>query len=511
MNIAHCLLTRSRSVLANPAVTCGDMKLNFAQLVDHVQCLSTALLSRYSLAKNDRVLIYSENCAEYLELMFAAWNAGLCVVPVNAKLHPREVAHIAKDSGSRLIATSDSHATALLSALPSQSAPAPILILGGDEYQSLLVGLRLPCCDVAPWDTAWIFYTSGTTGKPKGAAISHQALLFMSMAYHADVGRVLVGDTQLHAAPLSHASGLYAIPHLCAGGHQVVLQGFDVEEILTILNVMPRVSMFAAPTMLMRLQRAAVAGKGAGGNLETIIYGGGPMYVHDLEACLETFGPRLFQLYGQGECPMTIAGLPREAHIQTPVSRRAKVLASCGYPRTGVRIRVVDEADSDVPVGEAGQIVVSSPVVMSGYWENRLATESALRDGWLHTGDVGFFDEFGLLTLIDRSKDVMISGGTNIYPREIEDVVLDNPAVLECCVVGRSDPEWGEVPVAFVVLREGASVTAEDLDQACLTRIARFKRPREYRMVDALPKNSYGKVLKTELRKLLTSKEKFDA
>jgi acyl-CoA synthetase (AMP-forming)/AMP-acid ligase II len=232
-------------------------------------------------------------------------------------------------------------------------------------------------------------------------------------------------------------------------------------------------------------------------HLKTITYGGAAMYVADALRAIELFGgEHLYQLFGQGESPMTITGLPQSSHV-----RREK-LESCGVARTGVEVRVVDGEDRDLPPGEVGEILTRSDCVMAGYWENPGATRQALRGGWLHTGDLGSLDAGGFLTIRDRSKDMIISGGSNIYPREIEEVLLRHPAVAECSVVGRAHPEWGEEVVAFVVRRQ-AGVDAGELDALCLENIARFKRPREYRFVDGLPKNNYGKVLKTELRKLL--------
>jgi long-chain acyl-CoA synthetase len=228
--------------------------------------------------------------------------------------------------------------------------------------------------------------------------------------------------------------------------------------------------------------------------LKTIVYGGAPMYLADCERAIELFGPRLYDLYGQGESPMTITGLPQSFH-----SRKEK-LETVGFARTGVEVKVFDEQDKEMPPGETGEIVTRSDCVMAGYWQNADATAKTLRGGWLHTGDVGSIDAQGFLTIRDRSKDLIISGGSNIYPREIEEVLLKHPAVAECSVVGRPHPEWGEEVVAFIVKKD--SVKTEELDELCRENIARFKRPRDYRFVDALPKNNYGKVLKTELRKL---------
>jgi long-chain acyl-CoA synthetase len=235
--------------------------------------------------------------------------------------------------------------------------------------------------------------------------------------------------------------------------------------------------------MIVRLLASPAARAPA--NLKTIVYGGAPMYLADCLRAIELFGPRLYHLFGQGESPMTITGLPQEFHA------RKDRLETCGYARTGVEVRVL----------ESGEIVTRSDCVMAGYWENPEATAQALRGGWLHTGDIGRMDEQGFLTILDRSKDLIISGGSNIYPREIEEVLLRHPGVLECSVVGRPHPEWGEEVVAFIVAN--AEIKPEELDLICLSNIARFKRPREYRFIEALPKNNYGKVLKTELRKRL--------
>src|SRR5207302_1492968 len=234
-------------------------------------------------------------------------------------------------------------------------------------------------------------------------------------------------------------------------------------------------------------------------HLKTIIYGGAPMYVADSLRAIDLFGPRLYQLYGQGEAPMTITGLPQELHSKEFAER----LSTCGFARTGVEVKIFDDKDQQLPAGEAGEIATRSDCVMAGYWENPAATATTLRSGWLHTGDVGSMDEAGFLTIKDRSKDMIISGGSNIYPREIEDVLNLHPAVAECSVVGRPHPEWGEEVVAFVVARPGAKLAPAELDKLCLDNIARFKRPKDYKFVDALPKNNYGKILKTELRTLL--------
>jgi acyl-CoA synthetase (AMP-forming)/AMP-acid ligase II len=380
-----------------------------------------------------------------------------------------------------------------------------VIATRSSDYTALLQrGAPMQPAANAATDRAWLFYTSGTTGRPKGAVLSHRNLLFMSHCYYADIDMIDERDTNLHAGPLSHGAGLYALPHLLRGGHQVVLPHFDLDAILESLQRYSQISMFAASTMLTRLIHAPAMADADLRNLRTIFYGGGPMYVADLERALQLLGPRLYQLYGQGESPMTITGLTKRLHTDQTHPRWRERLGSCGVPRTGVLVKVVADDDRELPSGEVGEVVTRSDCVMEGYWNNPTATAETLRGGWLRTGDLGSFDKDGLLTLRDRSKDMIISGGSNIYPREIEEVLLRHPDLVEVSVVGRPHPEWGEEVVAFIVPRPGADITPEALNRLCLDHIARFKRPRHYRFLDALPKNNYGKVLKTELRRVLT-------
>jgi long-chain acyl-CoA synthetase len=241
-------------------------------------------------------------------------------------------------------------------------------------------------------------------------------------------------------------------------------------------------------------------------NIRTIVWGGAPMYVEDALRALDRFGPCFAQIYGQGESPMTITVLPKEDIAERAHPRWRERLASAGRPFACVEVMIADERDHELPTGEPGEILVRGDTVMAGYWKNEEASAATLRGGWLHTGDVGAFDAEGFLTLKDRSKDVVISGGSNIYPREIEEVLLTHPAVREASVIGRPDPEWGEVVVADVV---GDAARAE-LDALCLAAIARFKRPKDYVFVPALPKNNYGKILKTELREMDAQRAQLD-
>jgi acyl-CoA synthetase (AMP-forming)/AMP-acid ligase II len=504
MNIAHLLLGSARAYPDRVALARGTRAhLGYRDLWGKVSVMGARLRERF--AAGDRVAFAMTNCVEAIEVMYAIWHAGLCAVPMNAKLHAKEFAFILQNSGARLCLVTPDLAATIAEARSGAPALEAIVDVTTPAYAALSAGEPGPMADCEPTDPAWLFYTSGTTGRPKGAILTHRNLLAMTLNYYCDVDRPPPGSSMVHAAPISHGSGLWNFPMVARGVVQVFPDSghYDVVETVGLMNCWPDCSIFLAPTMVKRLIEHPAVGDLRPGALRLVSYGGAPMYVSDLKRAMATLGNVLCQLYGQGESPMTITHLSRDMHAATYHPRYEELLASAGLPDACVEVRVVDEVGRTLPVGEVGEIIVKGDTVMAGYWNNPEATARSLRDGWLWTGDVGAFDTDGCLTLKDRSKDMIISGGTNIYPREIEDVLNLHPAVAECSVVGRPHPEWGEEVVAFVVARAGATLTPADLDRLCLDNIARFKRPKDYRFVDALPKNNYGKILKTELRTLL--------
>ncbi len=504
MNLAHLLLGAAQEFGGFPALALGDKSISdYRELWRKVSVMSMHLRTRFGLARGDRVAFAMTNCPESIEVMYAIWHAGLCAVPMNAKLHAKEFAFILANSGAKLCFVTPDLLTTIGEAAKEAPELKEIVDTTTRSFTFMAVGDPAMMVDCEPTDPAWLFYTSGTTGRPKGAVLSHRNLLTMTLNYYADVDRPAAGGSIVHAAPISHGSGLWNFPMLARGSVQVFPESghYDVPETVGLMNRWPDCSIFLAPTMVKRLIEHGSVSDLRPGALRLITYGGAPMYVSDLKRAMDLLGDRaLCQLYGQGESPMTITHLSREVHAERNHPRWEQRLASAGIADTCVEVRVVDEAGKRVPTGEVGEIVVKGDTVMSGYWNNSDATAKSLRDGWLWTGDVGAFDEDGFLTLKDRSKDMIISGGSNIYPREIEDVLNLHPGVAECSVVGRPHPEWGEEVVAFVVSRPGAAPSAAELDKLCLDNIARFKRPKDYKFIDALPKNNYGKILKTELR-----------
>jgi long-chain acyl-CoA synthetase len=498
MNIANHLVRAGASRGERPAVARGGtVLLTYAMLADRSARIAGALRTVFGLKSGDRVALAMKNCPEFLELLYGCWHAGLTAVPINAKLHKTEFAYILENSGARLCFASDDLAETIASL--QGDALERVVEVGGDEYLGILDAEPVSCTTRMPSDPAWLFYTSGTTGRPKGAVLSHRNLMAAIFCYFADMDQGAPWNATLHAAPMSHGSGLYGLAHVTQASCHVLPESgsFQPTEIYEIIGQWPGLVFFAAPTMVKRLLDHNEDVDTA--NLKQIQYGGGPMYVEDSRAALERFGPKLAQLYGQGESPMTITALSASVHADSAHPRWLERLGSVGTAQSVVEVQVADTDDNFLPIGEAGEILVRGDSVMNEYWRNPEATAETLKGGWLHTGDVGAFDADGFLTLKDRSKDMIISGGTNIYPREVEEVLLRHSEIAEVSVIGRPHPEWGEVVIAYVV-PTGAAPESALLDEYCVENIARFKRPKEYRFVDELPKNNYGKILKTKLR-----------
>ncbi len=510
MNLAQLLLRQARLQPDATAIFHGTARhASFAEWAARSAGFARRLRAQ-GLQPGGRVLLFARNHPRYLEALVGTWWAGGAVVPVNAKLHPAEVAWIADNAqASHAFVTRDVWAEAAplghLHPVDLDAAEADALFAPIDDP------LAEPVFEAAPEALAWLFYTSGTTGRPKGVMLTHRNLMTMGLAYFSDVDAVEPGDTMAYAAPMSHGCGLYAIPHLMAGARHAVPAsgGFDAAELFALGRELGPLSTFAAPTIVKRLvdhaQAAGLTLADAAASFKTIVYGGAPMYRADIERAQRTMGPRFVQIYGQGETPMVATALARRHLAEHTHPRHAERIASVGVAQTPVRVRVVAPDGTPLPPGRPGEVLVQGDTVMAGYWRNPEATAAALRDGWLWTGDIGTLDEDGFLTLLDRSKDLIISGGSNIYPREVEEVLLAVEGVAEVAVVGAPDAEWGEVVVAFVVPRPGAAITPEQLDAACLAHIARFKRPKRYVFETGLPKNNYGKVLKTELRARLAT------
>lgn len=504
MNIAIWLFRTAALRGSQPAILKGaEVVVNYMLFAARAASLATAL-RQGGIAPGDRVAIFSANRWEYLVALFGIWAAGAAAVPINARLHAREAAWILKDSGAKLAFTDAGGGAAL-----GRETDVKLVYMGGGGFAEMCLEPVMAPEIRAPGDLAWLFYTSGTTGKPKGVQITHGMLVAMSLAYPVDVDVPSADDAVFYAAPMSHGAGLYAAINVRVGARHLVPPsgGFEPAEVLDLSTTLGPTTMFLAPTMVRRLLDTAKTRGARGDGIRTIIYGGGPMYLADTQEALAWFGPKLVQIYGQGECPMAITALSRAEVADRNHPRWRERLMSVGRAQSAVEVRIADAGGRTLPRGEAGEVMVRGMPVMPGYWDNPEASAETLRGGWLHTGDIGHLDEEGYLTLVDRSKDVIITGGSNVYPREVEEVLLMHPAVHEVSVVGRMSTEWGEEVVAFVVPEPGARIDQKALDMHCLDHIARFKRPKAYFALPQLPKNNYGKVLKTDLRRRLEAGE----
>lgn len=508
MNVSKLLTKSAQTFPDNLALVHGPKRLTYAQLNSRTNRLVNALRG-LGIRQGDNVAVLQYNYPQTLESIFACFKAGLGAVPINFRLHPNEFAFIIDHSEAAAVILSPEFNRAIIHIRERIPKACHLITLSGAEgalldYEELVSGEsdRWEDAEVRPDDLAWLFYTSGTTGKPKGAMLTHRNLLAMTMSFFSDICPLGPEDAALHAAPLSHGSGLYALPNIAKGAANIILasKSFDPELVFKTIQEYRITNMWAAPTMVKLMVESPAVDRYDLSSLKSLIYGGGPMYVEDLKEAIRKLGPCLVQLYGQGESPMTITYLPHRDHVLKGTPEQMGRLSSAGVQRTDVEVKIFDQDDKELPPGEMGEIVTRSDIVMRGYWREPEVTAETLRGGWLHTGDMGYMDEGGYLFIMDRSKDMIISAGENIYPREIEEVIIQHPAVREVAVIGVPDPKWGEAVKAVVSLVPGKSLGEEELIAFCKENISSYKKPKSVDFVEELPKNNYGKILKRELR-----------
>lgn len=508
MNVGTLLTKSARTYPDRRAIAYGDHELCYQQFNERVNRLANAF-EKLGIKRGSTIAILLHNCPQFLEALFACFKAGITAVPMNFRLHPRECSFIIDNSDAAVVIVADEFRDSLY-ALKDQMPKVKHFICTTDQFEGMLSyeallgeqSASFTEVDVERDEVAWVFYTSGTTGKPKGAMLTHASLMAMTMSFFSDMTSLGPEDAILHAAPLSHGSGLYSLPNVAKAAAHIILKtkAFESKEVFEAIQRWRVTNLFLAPTMIKRLVNSPDIDNYDLCSLRCIHYGGAPIYVEDLKAAVRKIGQVFVQLYGQGESPMTITYLRMEEHLLEGTDEQMKHLASAGIARTDVEVRVVDANDQAVPSGQVGEIIVRGDVVMKGYWRNPEATAQTLRNGWLHTGDLGIMDDRGYLYLLDRAKDVVISGGENIYSREVEDILIKHPAVLEAAVIGVPDEKWGEAVKAVVVLKEGSTATAEDIIAFCKQHLASYKKPQSVEFADMIPKNVTGKVLKNELR-----------
>ena len=434
-----------------------------------------------------------------METLWACWYAGAVWVPTNFRLTPPEVAYLAESSGASAHIFDPAfpdHAAAARAANPAMRLEWTL-----DEAWESLTGPDAPAADVGRDHPAWFFYTSGSTGRPKASVLTHGQLAFVVNNHLADlIPGTTERDVSLVVAPLSHGAGIHALIQVPRGAASVLLAGerLDCAEAWALVERHRVSNMFTVPTILTMLARDPAVDRVDHSSLRYVIYAGAPMYRADQRFALEKLGPVLVQYYGMGEVTGAITVLPPGWHsvddAQTPVG-------SCGFPRTGMEVAILGADGARLAADTEGEICVRGPAVHAGYWNNPEADAKAFAGGWFHTGDLGRIDTRGLVYITGRASDMYISGGSNVYPREIEEALLAHPAIAEACVVGMAHAKWGEAGVAVLVARE--DVTESELFLHLEARLAKYKWPTRFVFWPALPKSGYGKVTKRDIRRLL--------
>ncbi len=513
MNVGRLLSVSARRFPDRPAVKWGELTLTYEQLDRRSDALARGLLTA-GVTKGDRVGVFMRNRPELLEAMFACFKAGFCLVPLNSRFTPDEVAFHVADSGAVAVLTDDECVDVVARAglggttVVAAGGAAPPGVVA---HEDLIAGAdaSLVAADVDRDDLAWLFYTSGTTGRPKGAMLTHGVLGFVTASWLADLTPLDERDVTLHAAPLSHGAGFHALAATARGALQVIPpdKHFDPAGILGHLGGEGVTNTWLVPTQIVMLVDALAGSKPKLPKLRRVVYGGAPFPPAHLREALELFGPVFVQLFGQGETPMTATALSVDDHLAAVSGDHPERLGSAGVARPGTDVRILGEDGTEVQPGELGEVCVRGGAVMLGYWNRPDATADTLRGGWLHTGDLGRMDEQGYVYLLDRAKDMIISGGSNVYAVEVEAALADHPAVREVAVIGLVDRTWGEIVTAVVVAEPGAdpSTLRTQLAAHCTATLAGYKRPRRFVVRDHLPRNAYGKVLKRQLREELAS------
>jgi acyl-CoA synthetase (AMP-forming)/AMP-acid ligase II len=509
-NLASLLLQTAARLPERPGLVWRDRSWSWAEIAGRVRAAAAALRAR-GIGSGDRVLVHARNGNAIFESCWACWLIGAVWVPTNFRLSPPEVAWLAANAGCRAHLFDPAfpqHRQAARDGNPACSLEVTMGEGEGPTWDELVAeGRRAPVTETAAVDRdhpAWLFYTSGTTGRPKGGTLTHGQLAFVVTNHIADLMPGLSHrDASLVVAPLSHGAGIHAMAQVARGAVSVLLPGerLDVPEAWRLVEKHRVSNMFTVPTILNALCRDPSVDAHDHSSLRHVIYAGAPMYREDQKHALRKLGFCLVQYFGLGEVTGNITVLPPEWH--SIEDDPAMPIGSCGYPRTGIEVAILDAENRRLPPGETGEICVRGPAVMAGYFENPEANAKAFAGGWFHTGDLGHLDERGFLTITGRQSDMYISGGSNVYPREIEEVLLTFPGVAEACVVGVPHEKWGETGIAVLVPEPGATLDPAAVMAHLDGRLGRYKWPSRIVLWDALPRSGYGKVPKNEVRRLL--------
>ena len=510
MNLAYMVTQNARRHGGRIGFIWGDRQYSWREIEAKVNGLAAALAGR-GIVKGDRILVHSKNCDEMFWSMFAAFRLGAVWVPTNFRLMPDEVAYLATASGARAFLCHGDfpdHATAVKAASPELACTWRIGESGGFGERSVSEaiaahnGARVDDARVEYNDPCWFFFTSGTTGRSKAAVLTHGQMAFVVTNHLADLmPGTNENDASLVVAPLSHGAGVHQLVQVARGVPTILLptEKFDIAETFRLIETHRITNIFTVPTILKMLVEHPSADKYDHSSLRYVIYAGAPMYREDQKAALKKLGGVLVQYFGLGEVTGNITVLPPALH--DPEDGPHARIGTCGFERTGMQVSIQDDNGRELKPHQSGEICVTGPGVFAGYYDNPEANAKAFRDGWFRTGDLGHMDEEGFVYITGRASDMYISGGSNIYPREVEEKILTHPAIGEVAVLGVPDPFWGEVGIAVCVPREGAAPVSEaELAAFLAPKVPRYKMPKRFFFWDALPKSGYGKVPKRMVR-----------
>lgn len=513
MNTTELLMITSAICPDRPAVIFEGKKYSFSELGERANRLANALLS-LGIEKGERVAILQVNCNQYVEAYYAVAKIGAIFVPLNFRAKRDELVHMLNHSESSILFVGQRY----LEMVNDMRSELPLIkhyisidskqegmlyyedLLASDSDEEVFT-------DIADDDITMLMYTAGTTGLPKGVPLTHNSftLYLLENVAPADLE---IEETNLLTMPLYHVAGVQAMLAATYGGRSLaMMRQFEVNEWLETVQRERANRAMLVPTMLKRVIDHPDFNKYDLSSLKVITYGAAPMPFEVIKKAIELFpGVNFINAFGQTETASTITTLGPEDHIiegteEEKEKKLGRLTSSIGRPMPDVEMKIIDEQGNDLPPGEVGEIVALGPRVMSGYWKDAEKTAKALtKDGWLRTGDMGYTDEEGYFYLAARADDMIIRGGENISPEEVENALYAHPAVEEAAVIGVPDPEWGQQPRAIVVLKKGEAATADELIEYCRERMSSFKRPRSVVFVDELPRTSTGKVLKRVLR-----------
>jgi fatty-acyl-CoA synthase len=520
MNLAYMLTQNARRHGDRIGFVWGDRSFTWREIDAKVSALAAALAAR-GIVKGDRILVHSKNSDEMFWSMFAAFRLGAVWVPTNFRLMPDEVAYLATASGAKAFLCHGDfpeHVSAVTAASPAFGFIWRIGEGGGFGETSVRemiakhAGTKLEEARVDYDDPCWFFFTSGTTGRSKAAVLTHGQMAFVVTNHLADLmPGTTERDASLVVAPLSHGAGVHQLVQTARGAKTILLpsEKFDIAEAFRLIEAHRVSNIFTVPTILKMMVEHPAVDRHDHASLRYIIYAGAPMYREDQKAALRKLGPVLVQYFGLGEVTGNVTVLPPELH--DPEDGPQARIGSCGFERTGMQVSIQDDNGRELKPLETGEICVIGPAVFAGYYDNPEANAKAFRDGWFRTGDLGHVDEEGFVYITGRASDMYISGGSNIYPREVEEKILTHPAIGEVAVLGVPDPFWGEVGVAVCVPREGAVPVSEaELAAFLAPKVPRYKMPKRFFFWDALPKSGYGKIPKRMVRDELEARGLLD-